>query len=96
MSTEPFLSKDHLLDLIKGQTRVEAELANLIRLQEETRSDIKKMGVETQSKVDKLEVRVKALEDESIRSRAYAAVGGSAAGVGMSFLIPFVKSKLGL
>lgn len=95
MSNEPFLSKDHLLDLIKGQTRVEAELANLIRLQEGTRADIKKMGSETQAKVDKLDVRVKALEDDGIRTKAYAAVGGSAAGVGMSFLVPWLKSKLG-
>ena len=88
MSEAAFPSKE-LLEVIKSQSRMEAKLDTLI-------SGLAKLESETKDRVEDLDGRVKALESDAIRAKTYAAVGGGAAGLGASILIPWLKTKLGL
>ena len=79
-----FPSKE-LLEVIRGQARMEEKLDSFIRGQSDLREKVEQHGKD-----------IAELKSDGIRSKAYVAGAGSVAGVGMSFLVPYLKSKLGL
>lgn len=84
MSTESFPSKE-LLEVIRGQARMEEKIDSILRIQ-----------TDLTTKVAIHDAKITALEKDSIRGKSYIAGAGAVGGAGMTFLIPFIRSKLGI
>ena len=84
MPDDSFPNKE-LLEVIRGQARMEEKLDSFIRTQSDLRTTVEQHGKD-----------IAALKTDSVRGKAYVAGAGAVAGTGMTFLIPFVKAKLGI
>jgi len=84
MSGEAFPSKE-LLEVIRGQARMEEKLDSYLRTQTDMRATVDKHGVD-----------IADLKSKRTADKAYVAGAASIAGIGMGFLVPYVKAKLGI
>lgn len=84
MSNESFPSRE-LLELIKRFERMDGKLDTIIKSQEDV-----------SEKLGNHEARIVALETQRAVGKGYIAGAAAVGGAGMGFLVPYLKSKLGI
>lgn len=92
--SESFPSKE-LLDLIKGQVRLEGKIDNFLATQTGLTEKIEKIDARIGGELEKLDERVRKIEDGRLRERGWIGGISAAASTAMIFFVPWAKSKLG-
>lgn len=82
--SENFPSRE-VLELIRGQARMEGKLDSFLKTQAEIADDVKALGG-----------RVKKIEDQTTKQKGYIAGITAVVSSALIFFIPWAKQKLGL
>lgn len=82
--SENFPSRE-VLELIRGQARMEGKLDSFLKTQTEIADDVKSLGG-----------RVKKIEDQATKQQGYVAAITAVVSSALIFFIPWAKQKLGL